>query len=811
MHVFHTHQPALSNSLSTLPVAPSFTLCLSPYPPTYPPPRPWAALDDSDIELDDADAEVSSPQQQKGEELPAGDSYSEPRVDIDAAFRDGKGGDYHGSVNATEGGVVLEDVSSGLGKEFKGEAVMPPPRGQGVAGIGDERDDLVSSDAAVVGGDAREEEEQQQLIEQVNDVDVEGERGVIPVASVTSAAESLPSATAVDLIDVSSSPAAVARPNPTMAAIPALDEDGEELTRVVTCVENGRGDKKEEEEGEREDGYGEPQPPGHDELAASCGQNVGDGRETDDSGEDMSVFSSPPHETLISTAAAARAPPEEGEGVSQQVPLSTVEVIASDVSARGETDPEEHGAGDGQEWNEDVESIRDIADLAVVSTDDGTGLEMDNYALPANVVDDGETEQEAREEEAVVEVASTCSSVAEQDGYDGSTVTVVAAAVTADVDEVLQTKETAAFEAASTNVEQSDCSVASRRNSDSRQGPRPRPAALAAAAAAERRRLAETTAAAGGGVIGIDDRLGSHDGGDGYGGVYTDGGGDGGITEVAEQDEIVASTRVVAVGGVPSAVGADADDAIVLDSQRDESSSPVAVAVAAGTARAVAEDEMTKALAAAREREDALTARLLNAEELLAERERQLESTNLSMAEIMQNGARGGGVEGASDAAVAQERSRGEQALTGALAQHRREVSRLERMVEAERAKGKAASEAVKSWETRAEEWQEKDRMLQVFFVLFFLRSLCRRFKFRLTLWLCAPSVCMCVFYALDCIWLCLCLCLCVFCVCVCVFFVYVFALCLFYSGCAFLATVLVRSFVYLAQERLDYYLYLYT
>lgn len=127
------------------------------------------------------------------------------------------------------------------------------------------------------------------------------------------------------------------------------------------------------------------------------------------------------------------------------------------------------------------------------------------------------------------------------------------------------------------------------------------------------------------------------------------------------------------------------------------------------------------AVAAAREREDALTARLLVAEELLLERERQLESTNLAMAEIMQNGGRdreGGG--NASDngnataAAVEEATAEGEMALADLRAQHQREVARLEGLVVAERKKGKAAADAVWSWETKAEEFEEKDKMLKV-------------------------------------------------------------------------------------------------
>lgn len=133
-------------------------------------------------------------------------------------------------------------------------------------------------------------------------------------------------------------------------------------------------------------------------------------------------------------------------------------------------------------------------------------------------------------------------------------------------------------------------------------------------------------------------------------------------------------------------------------------------------------------LAAARAREDELTARLLNAEELLMERERQLESTNLSMAEIMAHGGGGRGmgkdgdvdgdmeasVEAAVEAAVAQAKARAEQAMTGALTKHRREVTRLEGLLEAEKGKGKSAADVVKGWERVAEEWGEKEAMLQV-------------------------------------------------------------------------------------------------
>lgn len=102
-------------------------------------------------------------------------------------------------------------------------------------------------------------------------------------------------------------------------------------------------------------------------------------------------------------------------------------------------------------------------------------------------------------------------------------------------------------------------------------------------------------------------------------------------------------------------------------------------------------EDLAVALSAAREREDSLTARLLMAEELLVERERQLESTNISMAEIMQGGGRG---DASAAAAV--------------------EVSKLEGILEAERKKAKTLSEAVKGWERRAEEFEEKDKMLQV-------------------------------------------------------------------------------------------------
>ena len=138
--------------------------------------------------------------------------------------------------------------------------------------------------------------------------------------------------------------------------------------------------------------------------------------------------------------------------------------------------------------------------------------------------------------------------------------------------------------------------------------------------------------------------------------------------------------------------------------------------------------DLAAALAASQEREDALTARLLMAEELLAERERQLESTNISMAEIMQNG--GGGREGMAGAGgredvaavvaaaeketISRERREAERVMAAARERHRVEVSRLEGVLEAEKKKAKAATETVKGWERRAEEFEEKDKMLKV-------------------------------------------------------------------------------------------------
>lgn len=160
-------------------------------------------------------------------------------------------------------------------------------------------------------------------------------------------------------------------------------------------------------------------------------------------------------------------------------------------------------------------------------------------------------------------------------------------------------------------------------------------------------------------------------------------------------------------------------------SAEGESSPAAGSVVVEDTDPTVTNKKMAEELAAAREREDELTARLLNAQELLAERERQLESTNLSMAEIMQGGSRGGGGNGrgrddnavksdALAAAVAEEKAKGEQALTGALAKHRRDIIRLEGLLEAEKANARSATDALKVWERGAEEWQEKEKMLQV-------------------------------------------------------------------------------------------------
>lgn len=169
--------------------------------------------------------------------------------------------------------------------------------------------------------------------------------------------------------------------------------------------------------------------------------------------------------------------------------------------------------------------------------------------------------------------------------------------------------------------------------------------------------------------------------------------------------------------------GGAAEDAESLGSATPDAA-PVVASGAADTETegpAVEEQTAVAAAAAAREREDALTARLLVAEELLVERERQLESTNLAMAEIMQNGKAGSSSGGGSDgsgsaAAVAEARAGGERALADLRGQHAREVSRLEGLVEAEKRKGKAAADAVRSWETKAEEFQEKDKMLKVLY-----------------------------------------------------------------------------------------------
>ncbi|CAM9513184.1 unnamed protein product [Ectocarpus sp. 12 AP-2014] len=156
--------------------------------------------------------------------------------------------------------------------------------------------------------------------------------------------------------------------------------------------------------------------------------------------------------------------------------------------------------------------------------------------------------------------------------------------------------------------------------------------------------------------------------------------------------------------------GGAAEDAESLGSATPEASPVVAGGTADTETEAPGGEDLAAAAAAAaaaREREDALTARLLVAEELLLERERQLESTNLAMAEIMQNGGKAGSADDGSDggaAAVADLRDR-----------HAREVSRLEGLVEAEKRKGKAAADAVRSWETKAEEFEEKDKMLKAY------------------------------------------------------------------------------------------------
>ncbi|CAN0398634.1 unnamed protein product, partial [Hapterophycus canaliculatus] len=168
-----------------------------------------------------------------------------------------------------------------------------------------------------------------------------------------------------------------------------------------------------------------------------------------------------------------------------------------------------------------------------------------------------------------------------------------------------------------------------------------------------------------------------------------------GVLLSAGGDDADAGVGVGASGGMA--------DLAPTDSGPD---APAAADQAATTASTTSNAEAAVAAAsAAREREDALTARLLVAEELLLERERQLESTNLAMAEIMQNSGGGGG--------GGEARAAGETTLADLRAKHQREVSRLEGLVAAEKRKGKAAADAVRSWETKAEEFQEKDKMLK--------------------------------------------------------------------------------------------------
>lgn len=206
-----------------------------------------------------------------------------------------------------------------------------------------------------------------------------------------------------------------------------------------------------------------------------------------------------------------------------------------------------------------------------------------------------------------------------------------------------------------------------------------------------------------------------------------DGGVDvGGLAESDEEGEPDGDGGVLAGEGEVGGEDDGTDGGAEQDAESLGSATPEAApVVASGTSEAETEapgaDEQTVSAvaAAAREREDALTARLLVAEELLAERERQLESTNLAMAEIMQNGGKAGSASGDSDssgsaAAVAEARAGGERALADLRGQHAREVSRLEGLVEAEKRKGKAAADAVRSWEIKDEEFAEKDKMLKV-------------------------------------------------------------------------------------------------
>ncbi|CAM9715905.1 unnamed protein product, partial [Ectocarpus sp. 8 AP-2014] len=179
--------------------------------------------------------------------------------------------------------------------------------------------------------------------------------------------------------------------------------------------------------------------------------------------------------------------------------------------------------------------------------------------------------------------------------------------------------------------------------------------------------------------------------------------GDGGVLggEVGDEDEDEDEDEGTD-GGV-------AEDAESLGSATPEAAPVVAGGTADKETEAPGGEDLAAAAAAAsaREREDALTARLLVAEELLLERERQLESTNLAMAEIMQNGSKAGGAGDGSDGGTA--------AVADLRGQHAREVSRLEDLVEAEKRKGKVAADAVRSWETKAEEFEEKDKMLKAY------------------------------------------------------------------------------------------------
>ncbi|CAB1105572.1 unnamed protein product [Ectocarpus sp. CCAP 1310/34] len=175
--------------------------------------------------------------------------------------------------------------------------------------------------------------------------------------------------------------------------------------------------------------------------------------------------------------------------------------------------------------------------------------------------------------------------------------------------------------------------------------------------------------------------------------------GDGGVLTDEVRNEVEAEDHGTDSGA--------AEDAKSLGSATPEASPVVAGGTADTETEAPGGEDLAAAAAAAREREDALMARLLVAEELLLERERQLESTNLAMAEIMQNGGKAGRAGDGSDggaAAVADLRDR-----------HAREVSRLEGLIEAEKRKGKAAADAVRSWETKAEEFEEKDKMLKAY------------------------------------------------------------------------------------------------